>query len=163
LRRKVGDTIHAGLIAVLGDAEAFLGFRDGSPGDLDSLPGRSQGRIGAPHLEADGRIGVLLGGGSTLGEAAGFGDAGLVGKSVEQVPSEPGRSQPVGAAAGDEPLAVSFQRGMETHLRQQGTARGNGLDLRQMGAEMRREGVRTRGDRLALQAIEGQIRQVRGG
>jgi hypothetical protein len=32
-----------------------------------------------------------------------------------------------------------------------------------MGGEMRREGIRTRGDRLALQAIEGQIRRVGGG
>ncbi len=112
--QKVGDVVHAGFVPVLRDAQAFPGFGNGGAGDLDALLGRFEAGVGAPHLQADGGIGALLVEFGALHQVAGFGDAGFVRRSIEEIPAEGNGGQPVGAAAIDEALAIGFECAAES-------------------------------------------------
>jgi hypothetical protein len=84
------------------------------------------------HLELDGGFGALLVGFGAPQQVGVLGNARFVGETVEQVPSKGNGGHPIGAAAGNEPLAVGSETGPETYLRQQRAARGINLGLRQI-------------------------------
>ena len=58
--KQVGNVVHPGLIAVLGDAKTFFGFCYRRFRHVDALFGGSQIGVGAPNLQPDRGTGAFL-------------------------------------------------------------------------------------------------------
>src|SRR5437899_8256733 len=129
--KQVGNVAHSRGVPVLRDAKTFLGLCDGCFRDLDALAGGTEIGVCAADLEPDGGAGTLLLGLPPAQREPAFLDARLVAEAVEQVPTQPDRDQPVGAAPAVEALPVRLEGGVNAYLRQKAVARRGRLVFRQ--------------------------------
>ena len=89
-----------------------------------------------------------------------FLDARLVAEAVEQVPAQPDRDQPVGAAPVVEALPVRLESGVSAYLRQKIAVRGGRLVFGQTDGQLHLAGFRSLARALLFVVREQAFRQV---